>query len=297
MRFVTLSEFSAKYDGPALEDHQMDVTYLGAALLGLGEMFREAQQAIDPLGDKQPKVKVKEVRPGSFEVVLGIDYSLIDQATNLFNSPKLTAAGNAAGLGSILIGTVATAVKGVKKLAAKKQVNADELIAESGDELIGKSAEKLVRSKKFRKNVAKLSKPVTEEGIDEMRIRDKDGDSLVEINEDEAIEIQELDETLEPLVRYETAIVEIGTPQIDKPLERKWGITHQDYGAINARLLDVDFASAVAKRKVLFGKGLRFKARLRIEEKPQIDGDTRYLFEIVTIAPVEDGTQTEISIT
>lgn len=42
MSFVKIDEFSARYSGPAVDDHTMDVSVLGPALLGMGEIFREA---------------------------------------------------------------------------------------------------------------------------------------------------------------------------------------------------------------------------------------------------------------
>lgn len=296
MKFVTIGEFSAKFDGPALEDHEMDATYLGVALLGLGELFREAQQVVDPLSGTSPRVKVKQVRPGSFEVVLGIDYTFLDQAVNLFTTREAEATEKAVAIGAPLVTAVIYAIRKIKAIASRNQGLADELLTKAGDELIDKVADRLAGSKKFRRNVAKLSKPVTEEGIDGVSIRNEHEESLVDINQEEANLLQKLEDQFETDVIYEDAIVEIGTPQIDKPMKKKWGIVHPEYGAINARLLDDTFADLVVRSQVIFRKGLRFNTRLRVESTPHPDGSVRRLFEICNIQAVEDGTQTEIDV-
>lgn len=296
MRFVVMDEFAAKYAGPALDDHEMDATYLGTALLGLGDMFREANRVAHPLSEKEPRVKVKEVRPGSFEVAFGIDYTNVEQAVNLLSGKYSNAGANALAFGTPLLCIVVSAVKAVKAKAAGKKVSSDELVTELKDELLVKHVNELKESRDFQKGVANLASPVLQDGIDQVDFFDPSGRNLISIDEAEALQIQRFEDEIKSDIRYETAIIEIGTPQIEKPLRRKWGLKHPDYGAINARLVDRNFADFVERGEVLFGKGRQFKTRLRVEELDLGDREYRRDFEIVEIEAIEGPTQGELEL-
>lgn len=296
MRFVVMDEFAAKYAGPALDDHEMDATYLGTALLGLGDMFREANRVAHPLSEKEPRVKVKEVRPGSFEVAFGIDYTNVEQAVNLLSGKYSNAGANALAFGTPLLCIVVSAVKAVKAKAAGKKVSSDELVTELKDELLVKHVNELKESRDFQKGVANLASPVLQDGIDQVDFFDPSGRNLISIDEAEALQIHRFEDEIKSDIRYETAIIEIGTPQIEKPLRRKWGLKHPDYGAINARLVDRNFADFVERGEVLFGKGRQFKTRLRVEELDLGDREYRRDFEIVEIEAIEGPTQGELEL-
>lgn len=293
MSFVKIDEFSARYSGPAVDDHTMDVSVLGPALLGMGEIFREAYSVISPMDDSFPTVKVQEVRPGSFEVALGVDLSLIEEAVNLFTGNRSTALANAAGIGGGIVALVTLAISMFKREAATgRRPSRDELVTELGDELLAQHVEDLRNRRNFRQNVGRVVKPLTEDGIEEVTFFDKQGADLVSVSETEAEKITEFEPMLQPIVRYEDAVVEIGTPQISKPLKRKWGLLHTQYGSINAALLDTDFADEVVDSKVSFATGKRFTAKLRVEESPVEDGaEPSRSFEIVEIEPLVEGEQ------
>lgn len=296
MRFVVMDEFAAKYTGPALDDHEMDATYLGTALLGLGDMFREANRVAHPFSEKEPRVKVKEVRPGSFEVAFGIDYTTVEQAVNLLSGKYSNAGANALTYGTPLLCIVVSAIKAVKAKAAGKKVSSDELLTELKDELLVKPVNELKESRDFQKGVANLASPVLQDGIDQVDFFDLSGRNLISIDEAEALQIQRFEDEIKRDIRYETAVIEIGTPQIEKPLHRKWGLKHPDYGAINAKLVDRNFAYLVERGEVLFGKGRQFKTRLRVEELDLGDREYRRDFEIVEIEAIEGPTQGELEL-
>lgn len=294
MRFVVKEEFSARYAGPALDSHEMDAIYLGTALMGFGEIFREAQQLVAPLNDKEPRVKVKEVRPGSFEIAFGIDFTTIEQVANLLSGKYATAGANALAYGTLLLAVVIAAIESVKKKAAGKGVSHDELVNQLKDELLAKHVEELSSRRDFQKNVARLAEPVTEDGIDQVDFLDSSGRNILSIDEGEARSLLRYEEETEPEIRYEDATVEIGTPQIEKPAKRKWGLKHPVYGTINARLIDRDFTDQVDQGKVLFGKGRLFRARIRVEEIHLGNCEFRRDFEIVKIEPIEQPPQQQI---
>ena len=64
-------EFVLTYDGEALQAHRMAVADLAPALLALGEIFHEANEASDP---NAPRVslEIRAFDSGSFDVTLSL---------------------------------------------------------------------------------------------------------------------------------------------------------------------------------------------------------------------------------
>lgn len=289
MSLVKIDEFSAHYDGEALARHEMDVSALGPALLAFGDMVREAYTIVDPLDNRSPSVKVQQFQPGSFEVLLGIDLPWLEEAVNLFSGKQITAAVNFGTGVSFLVAAISYAILGVKKLLATgKEVTEDELIEASGDKLVGKRAYQLQKGTRFRGLLKKLVKPLTGEGIDELTLKSRSGDNLVQLTDSEAEELMELETEIEPKVSYEDMIVAVGTPQIDEPTKRQWRLENDQLGSFRARLLDEEFADKVRRGKVSFQRGLRFDAKIRTEE---FFGDqntvSKTKYEIVRMRPIQ----------
>ena len=62
-------EFAIAYDGPALEDHTMDVQTLGPALLAVGDMCREANRVMNGQEVADINVRVKATAAGCFDIL------------------------------------------------------------------------------------------------------------------------------------------------------------------------------------------------------------------------------------
>ncbi|WP_147285123.1 hypothetical protein [Corynebacterium renale] len=293
---MKLGEFSAHYDGPALDTHEMDVTTLGPALLAFGEMVRAAHKELAPMDKHTPTVRVQEFRPGSFEVLMVIEASVVDQVVNLFTSQKANAGANLLAYGGTLLTALGGAWKIIKRKATNKAAtNTDTYTTVDGDELAIKIADKLATNPKFINQYKKVVQPLDTDGIEHFAIKDTDGETIETVNEAEAQSILAYNAQTEPIIRRETCIVEIGTPQIAKPLERKWRLEHEAYGSISASLLDEDFAQEVLKGTINFHNGALFKTLLRIEETPMPDEpEPQRKFEIISIEPISYGEQTSL---
>ena len=88
---MSRADFSIAYDGPVLQDGTMDVRDLAPALLAVGQFFDSANRVLN--GDRASiRVNVVATNDGSFEVLLGLDQSLIDQAFDFLASDDITAA-------------------------------------------------------------------------------------------------------------------------------------------------------------------------------------------------------------
>ena len=284
MNFMKLEEFRAHYDGDCLADHEMDVASLGPALLAFGDLARIAYREVDPLSGKVPTVKVQQFRPGSFEILMGIDLSILEDAVNLFSGKQTNAAANALAIGTPLVGLIGWTLRALLKNSKNQLPSKDELVTQLGDELLAEHVHKLQQNRAFREGAKKIVKPLTKDGIDELSLLRRNGEEIVSIDEHEATHILNLESDEGPTVRYEDCEVTIGTPQIEKPLKLKWRLVHPDYGSITAFLRDEEFANSVLRGKVAFSRGARFQAKLRIEEITETSGkiDSRS-FEIVQI--------------
>ncbi|MDK8305835.1 hypothetical protein QP866_02515 [Corynebacterium imitans] len=281
---MKLDEFCAHYDGDALSDNEMDVSALGPALLAFGEITRIAYREVDPLSGKQPTVKVQQFSPGSFEILMGIDLNTVEEVVDLFTNRYSSAAANVVGIGGGLMSLITAAIYALKRLTQGKNATRDELIDQLGDELLAEHVRKLQKHRQFRENVKKVVKPLTREGIAELTLKDREGKILVSIDENEAEGILDLESDARSAVRYEDAIITIGTPQMEKPLKLKWRLEHPEYGSITASLQDEDFAVDVLNGSVRFYRGSKFKTKLRVEEETDATGQViARSFEIVQI--------------
>ena len=275
-------EFKVKYSGPAVEDHRMDVNYLGTALTGLGGMFNELDQLFYKNSDEGSHVKVKETRPGSFELVLEFVQPAFDSLVNFLSSKQATALANSMQFSSpiwaILVGSCRS-IRGRKT---------GEPIAEDvPEELFSHQIDRLKINRGFQINLADLAKPVTMEGIESVDISNRDGQLVLTINKDQAQELQELRKKLEsePEIRYEESMVEIVTPQLDRPLDLKWKLKSECGEVFGAYLKDGRFARKVENGEVVFKKGQKFHALIRIKELHLGANEYKRDYEILEMNP------------
>lgn len=297
MFFMKIGEFSAHYDGEAVASHEMDVTALGPSLLAFGDLARSAHRVIDPFDAKQPVVKVKEFKSGSFEIVMGIDLTLLEEAVNLFTGKHMTAVANSIAVGTSIVGLICATIKILKKQANEhREFSRDELVSELQDELLAGHVDKLRKDRQFRDAASRLVSPLADDrGLDELELRNSTGERIVSISSSDAGKMIERLEETAPVVRYETALIEIATPPMLKPLKRKWGIVHPEYGSVNAALRDEEFAQLTINGGASFRAGQKFKAQLRVEETvDSISGELKQSFEIAHIEPVDGPEQLDL---
>ena len=90
------AHFRITYDGPGVQEHQMDVRELAPALLAVGDLLESANRVL--YGDKaQIKVNVRaSFKTGSFGVDLALVQGLLSQLADLFTSKEASAIANAA---------------------------------------------------------------------------------------------------------------------------------------------------------------------------------------------------------
>lgn len=171
--------FSIKYDGPALANHQMDVRELAPALIALSSLLEEANRSLFP-DSAEVRVHVHGTfKSGSFGIDLVALQSIKDQIVSIFSGPEASAAANLLEiLGAIgfLGGGSAGVIGVIRWLKGKKpssiRFDGDKTIFEMHTTEFLETFEadlatgKLYKSRVIRQSLARVVKPLENEGID-----------------------------------------------------------------------------------------------------------------------------------
>ena len=259
---MSRAEFSIVYDGPALHDGTMDVRDLAPALLAVGQFFEAANETLN--GDRASvKVNVVATKDGSFEVLLGLDQSLIAQAVELLTSETVTAAIN---LKELLIGGAGVAGSAAAGLIAYlkwlKRRKPDKLetlkdgrtrVTIEGDTLeVANAVLRLAADDNVRRALHKLiAEPLEQDGIDHFCATDNRNSAVVEEQEAEYFKREENDD--QPLLD-ETRKVAVSIRSLAFAEGNKWRL---DDGTSRflATIEDGSFLSRVENSDVAFSKG------------------------------------------
>ncbi|OHA58512.1 MAG: hypothetical protein A2571_01925 [Candidatus Vogelbacteria bacterium RIFOXYD1_FULL_44_32] len=185
--------FTLKYDGFALQNHEMDVKELSPALFALGEAVEEANRVLN--GSRTKVVlNVRAFKDGSLGVDLNLVQDFATQALDLFNNKDVAGALN---LLEVLVygGTGITGlVKLIKWLKNRKITNVIKLTSgnirielEDDDTLeIDNKTAKLLPVVKIRRSLeAVIYKPLARDGIEEISFN-SDSEMIETISKDES---------------------------------------------------------------------------------------------------------------
>lgn len=194
--------FRVVYDGPAVDDGEMDISQLASSLLALGKLIENAD-TIRSGESGRVKVLVKsDVKRGSFDVGIAVHWidGLKDSAIAWAMTPGGAATISILGLlGFNVRGASVGGVKGVVQVVrwlrgrkVKGQVILEDgntrLIAEDGEELeVDPTVARMVDEPSIRQPLEKFTDPLRHEGgIEEIRFEEKPGDVGERIRTEEA---------------------------------------------------------------------------------------------------------------
>lgn len=193
---MAYDHFRVVYDGPAVEDGEMDVAQLASSLLALGKLI-EAADAITTGSPGRVRVKVQsDLTRGSFDV--GIAISFVDHAWEAVAAWASTPAGAAKiSLLGLLGFTVKDGTKGViqavrwlngRRVSKRLELNDGNttLVTDSGDTLIVPSqVARLVDDPTVRQPLERFTEPLREDGVEEIRFEQggekSNGESIREV--------------------------------------------------------------------------------------------------------------------
>ena len=182
--------FRIVYDGPGVDDGEMDVAQLASSLLALGKLIENAD-AIRTGEAGRVKVRVKsDVKRGSFDVGLAVHWidGMVDTALAWAMTPK--------GAGTLaLLSLLGFNIKDVGKAGGKGLIQAvrwlngrrvrsqtiledgnTQITAEDGEAItVHPTVAQMVEDPSVRKSLEQFTEPLREDGVDEIRIEEKSG--------------------------------------------------------------------------------------------------------------------------
>lgn len=174
--------FSIKYDGEALAQHSMDVKDLAPSLISFSDFLEESYQNLHGR-DKKLRVKFKANKEGSLGVDLQVVADLIESFTTFFNSQQVSALLAFLEIVGIVTGGTAGLIQAIKKLRGrniKRVIQREdgpdvEIETEDGEKIIVKrEVPKLLKSVSIRENLFQFTKPLSQNGYEEIKFENND---------------------------------------------------------------------------------------------------------------------------
>lgn len=190
------SNITIAYTGSTVDDGTMDVSILGPALMALGTLVNEANNALNN-DNSQIAVKVNaDFQKGSFEIQLDVIRTITAQLQSLFNNPVsvediLSVLGLVGTLHGITgIPSVIEFIKWVRKRKIDKIVKREDGMCTVSikDESVNVNINviNLYQSVLIRESLNDMISPVRREGIDAFEVRNEHGQSIQRINKEES---------------------------------------------------------------------------------------------------------------
>lgn len=261
--------FSIKYDGPALESHQMDVRELAPALIALSNMLEEANKVAFP-DSASVKVNVQgNFKGGSFGVDLIAIQSITDQIVSMFSGPEASAFSNLKSILEAIGLIVGTGGAGggligiIKWLRGRKpssiRTSGDRVVFEVVEESISETFEvdlvagRLYQSRVVRKALANVVKPLERDGID-IFASGQDGQTAEVIRKDDApwFTVAESDADIVSDTVAEHVLLQIESAVFKD--DNKWRFSDGS-GSFFAEVADPIFVNKINSGDERFGKG------------------------------------------
>ena len=250
-----IQRFIISYDGQVMkESHSMSVEDLAPALLALDKIFQISNTLLNG-HNSNTQLKVVGQRSGSFEVVLG----LIQSLPEIMSMVKTSSFKN-------LIHTLfgATGILVLVKILDKNKIDLKTLNKNQNFNMNGiiikPTIIQLFDNNNIRKELKEILKPLSKEGIDQLKIFE-DKKLLSSINTEEASSF--LYQKEEISTRKFVKSYHIVTLTFKKG---KWKFSDNN-SIINVSIEDKDFVEKVRDSSLSFSKGDILECKVREEQK------------------------------
>lgn len=255
MAFMSRADFTLTYDGPALQNHEMDVRELAPAMLGVGELF-DAMNLLLNGETAEVKVNVRAHEPGCFSVVFDIVQGWKDGAIALLSGDMVTSAIN---LKELLLGGVGL-IWWIRKHRGKtpdkvERLSGNMIRVTYGDESFDVPLEllRLYQDLAVRSALEKVvHRPLQAPGIDLVEFGARSlPDQRVNAEDADAFRTPEIPERVLVKDVREAAfsIVSLAFKE-----DNKWRL-HDGSNAVNAVIRDEEFLARVDRNQIRFAKG------------------------------------------
>ncbi len=289
-------KFRIVYNGPALDNHEMDVRDLAPALLALSDVFEEANKTIYGKGSKV-SVKVNaSFKAGSFGVDLIASSSSITQnLIGIFSGNPATAACNIislVGFGFLIGGKVKngliqliTWMNGRKLKAIHPLPDGNvKVVIDDEEQVFEEQVIELYKNYKLRQSLETvISKPLEKEGIDSFAVTLDEGQTFVGVTKKESI-LFKVDKPDEMKISESISVKALQLIDISFNEDHKWRF-NDGSSTFQATVSDQDFIQAIDDQSVNFAKGDILMVELRINQYLQIGG-IKTSYEVVKVKEI-----------
>ena len=287
-------EFRIKYNGPALDEHSIDVNDLAPALMALGDLIQEAN-TIANQDRATVKVKIKATAPGSFEIFIHGASEAGHEAVQLLNSPPVLALTSLLALLGFLQFDGASVMALIKWFKGKKptkvsEINSEELEIEtkSGSIRVGKIVWEMYKSRTIRKSVYGILKPIEKPGIEEVEFRDKQA-TISYVKKDEVGFYAPEGDQKELLAESPLRETFVNVVHMWFKGGNKWKFS-EGIAEWTAEITDANFLNRLVKGEVSIRANDFLK--VRVKQTQFIQGsDISSVYEIVEVIEVRQGGQ------
>lgn len=258
---MTRSQMRVVYEGPAVEDGEMDVAQLAPSLLALGKLIENADNIIN---GEQGRIRVRvqsDVRRGSFDVGIVLDFhSKWDVARAWLTSPEGTAIVSILGIiGFNLKDGAKGLIQTVRWLRGRKVVRKTilqdgntQLVTEDGEALsVPPPVARLADDPQIRQPLERFTEPLRQEGLELIRFEAEDGARGDQIDATEAFAFEATAGTDPTSTSHFRATYQIKRLHFEEG--RKWRLS-SGAQAIQAEIEDRAFWVRVSNSEERFSK-------------------------------------------
>ena len=261
---MSKARFQLVYDGPALQNHSMDVQELAPALLALGNLCIETNRI---LNKERTHVKVfikSDFKRGSFPIDLEVVQSLVERLPDIFKDPRVMTAkellewlgiisGVAGGYGlwQYLKTRKGRNIESVeyKQSADGKNVVHIQFEGDNNKFCFPQLIHELGENERVSQTCKEIIRPLQKTGIDKIEFKEK-GEIYECITKEEANAIIETETETEDEGKIRSQIIDalltVYTPTFDIE-KKKWWFKHGDT-PINVDISDTGISEETLKR-------------------------------------------------
>lgn len=276
------TNFTVKYDGDALANHEMDVAILAPALMGMQKVL-DALVTESTEGEYRASLKIKgNAKAGSIEI------ELVTQAISNMKLLKDIIVDVFSHRDVVALATITTLLVPLLNLIKKFGKRKPTKVEDMGDgnvkiyfdndiTIVNNHVYHVYNNFEVREAAYKAVKPLEQEGIDSFVIYEK-YKKLVEVNKEDVSRFVPPSVADRMLVSEEITFLQIVTIKFN--MNNKWQFTQGD-SVINANIIDDDFIAKV-RNGVPFQDGDILKVKLQ-KEQYQEKGKLKTNYKILEV--------------
>jgi len=274
--------FHVIYDGPALENNEMDVRDLAPALIALADLFDEANKVLNN-GRVEISTQIKaSFRTGCFGIDMTVLQGAMASILNLFKEENVIAAATLMTIIGVSAKSTGGGLLGFIKWLKNRKINEVVMIDKDHVKVIvdqdsfetEKKVIELYRNARIRKALeAAISKPLLKDGVDSFACSGEIpmvGDDFFSISKEESTVFVTLEPEDEPLeeIEYEAHLQALS---IAFQEDNKWRFTDGS-NKFYAEMADIGFLEKIQRNDIAFRKDDLIKAKIQMRQKLTASG-------------------------